>query len=72
MTFVDRLFVRWSAALARFLDMGVTADGHYIDVASRWAKKLTVIDAQTRQLVRQINVGKSPHGVWMLDHVARQ
>jgi YVTN family beta-propeller protein len=53
-------------------DMELSADGHYIYVASRWAKKLTVIDTQTRQVVRQINVGKSPHGVWTLDHAARQ
>ena len=52
--------------------MDLTADGHYIYVASRWAKKLTVIDTRTRQVVRQVNVGKSPHGVWTLDHAARQ
>jgi len=53
-------------------DMDLTADGHVIYVASRWARKLTVIDTRTRQVVRQINVGKSPHGVWTLDHAARQ
>ena len=53
-------------------DMELTANGHYIYVASRWAKKLTVIDTRTRQVVRQVNVGKSPHGVWTLDHAARQ
>ena len=52
--------------------MDLSADGHFIYVASRWAKKLTVIDTRTRQVVRQINVGKSPHGVWTLDHAARQ
>ena len=53
-------------------DMELTPDGHFIYVASRWAKKLTVIDTKTHQVVRQINVGKSPHGVWTLDHAARQ
>jgi len=52
--------------------MDLTADGHFIYVASRWAKKMTVIDTRTRQVVRQVNVGKSPHGVWTLDHAARQ
>ena len=52
--------------------MDLSADGRFIYVASRWAKKLTVIDTQARQVVRQINVGKSPHGVWTLDHAARQ
>lgn len=52
--------------------MDLSADGRFIYVASRWAKKMTVIDTKTRQVVRQVNVGKSPHGVWTLDHAARQ
>lgn len=51
--------------------MDITADGKYILVASRWAKKLTVIDIATRKVVRQVSVGKSPHGVWTLDHAPR-
>jgi YVTN family beta-propeller protein len=51
--------------------MDVSADGRYIYVASRWAKKLTVIDTTTKQVVRQVKVGKSPHGVWTLDHAPR-
>jgi YVTN family beta-propeller protein len=51
--------------------MEVSADGKLIYVTSRWVKKLSVIDTQTRAVVRQINVGKSPHGVWTLDHAAR-
>jgi YVTN family beta-propeller protein len=51
--------------------MDITADGKTILVASRWAKKLTVIDIATRKVVRQIPVGKSPHGVWTLDHAPR-
>ena len=48
--------------------MEVVAGGRLLLVSSRWAKKLTVIDTQTRQVVRQVSVGKSPHGVWTLDH----
>jgi YVTN family beta-propeller protein len=53
-------------------DMDVSADGRLIFLASRWAGKLTVIDTNTRQVLRQIKVGKSPHGVWTLDHAGRQ
>jgi len=52
--------------------MDLSADGQFIFVASRWAKKMTVIDTKTHKVVRQVNVGKSPHGVWTLDHAARQ
>jgi YVTN family beta-propeller protein len=51
--------------------MEVMAGGRYLLVTSRWAKKLTVIDTEARQVVRQVRVGKSPHGVWTLDHAAR-
>lgn len=51
--------------------MDLSADGRYIYVASRWIKKLTVIDTTTRKVVRQVSVGKSPHGVWSLDHAPR-
>jgi YVTN family beta-propeller protein len=53
-------------------DMDISADGKTIMVASRWAKKLTVIDTASRKIVRQVSVGKSPHGVWTLDHAPRQ
>ncbi|WP_431097526.1 YncE family protein [Polaromonas aquatica] len=49
----------------------VSRDGKQIMVTSRWARKLTVIDVATRKIVRQVNVGKSPHGVWTLDHAPR-
>lgn len=51
--------------------MDVSADGRWIYLSSRWAQKLSVIDTQTRKVARQINVGKSPHGVWTLDHAPR-
>ena len=51
--------------------MEVTADGKLLFVSSRWIKKMSVIDTATGQLVRQIKVGKSPHGIWTLDHAKR-
>jgi len=51
--------------------MEVTRDGKLLFVSSRWARKLTVIDLASGKLVRQVNVGKSPHGVWTLDHASR-
>ncbi len=51
--------------------MDLSADRRYIYFASRWIKKLTVIDTTTHKVVRQVGVGKSPHGVWTLDHAPR-
>jgi len=50
----------------------VLADGKTLMVTSRWARKLTFIDIDKKQVVRQVAVGRSPHGVWTLDHAARQ
>lgn len=51
--------------------MDVMSDGKTILLSSRWARKMSVIDMETGKVVRQIPVGKSPHGVWTLDHVGR-
>lgn len=51
--------------------MDVSADGKTLYVTSRWAKKLSVIDLVSQKVVRQVNVGRSPHGVWTLDHAKR-
>ena len=51
--------------------MEVSKDGKTLLLASRWARKLTVIDIPTRKVLRQVRVGKSPHGVWTLDHAGR-
>jgi YVTN family beta-propeller protein len=40
-------------------------------LTSRWAGKLSVIDIATRKMIRQVSVGRSPHGVWTLDHAPR-
>ena len=51
--------------------MDVSADGTLIMVGSRWAGKLSLIDVRQRKVVHQVKVGKSPHGVWTLDHASR-
>jgi YVTN family beta-propeller protein len=51
--------------------MEVMADGRTLLLTSRWSGRLTVIDVETRQVVRQVRVGRSPHGVWTLDHAPR-
>ena len=51
--------------------MEMLADGRTLLVTSRWARKLTFIDIERRQVVRQVAVGRSPHGVWTLDHAPR-
>ncbi|MDC8771212.1 YncE family protein [Roseateles albus] len=53
-------------------DMEVMGDGKTLLVTSRWAGKLTMIDTETKKVVRQVKVGKSPHGVYTLDHQPRQ
>lgn len=51
--------------------MDLMADGRTLLVTSRWARRLTRIDTQTRQVIGQVAVGRSPHGVWTLDHAPR-
>jgi YVTN family beta-propeller protein len=52
--------------------MEVLSDGKTILVTSRWARKLTLIDMEKKQVTQQVAVGRSPHGVWTLDHAPRQ
>lgn len=51
--------------------MDLSADGRTLYVSSRWIGKMTMIDTNSRAIVRQVKVGKSPHGVWTLDHATR-
>jgi YVTN family beta-propeller protein len=51
--------------------MDLLKDGNTLLVTSRWAKKLTMIDVDKKEVLRQIDVGRSPHGVWTLDHAPR-
>ena len=48
--------------------MDISSDGKTLYVTSRWAKKLSVVDLVNNKIARQVNVGRSPHGVWTLDH----
>jgi len=50
--------------------MDLSADGKTLLLSSRWARKLSVIDVPSRRVVRQVDVGRSPHGVWTLDNAA--
>jgi YVTN family beta-propeller protein len=51
--------------------MELLADGKTLLVSSRWARRLSVIDSSTGAMLVQVPVGRSPHGVWTLDHAAR-
>ncbi|WP_374592025.1 YncE family protein [Aquabacterium sp.] len=53
-------------------DMDLLADGKTLIYASRWARKLGVIDTTAHKVVHMVPVGRSPHGVWTLDHAPRQ
>ena len=53
-------------------DMEISTDRKTVYVSSRWIKKLSIIDLASGKLLKQINVGKSPHGVWTLEHAPRQ
>jgi YVTN family beta-propeller protein len=52
--------------------MDMMNDGKTLLVTSRWARRLTMIDIEQKKVVAQVKVGKSPHGVWTLDHAPRQ
>jgi YVTN family beta-propeller protein len=51
--------------------MDVLADGKTLLLTSRWSRQLTVIDTGTKQISQQVAVGRSPHGVWTLNHASR-
>lgn len=53
-------------------DMEVMADGKTLLLSSRWIKKATWIDIDKGQVIRQVDVGRSPHGIYTLDHAPRQ
>lgn len=52
--------------------MDLLADGKTLLVSSRWARKLSFVDLDSRKVLRQVPVGRSPHGVWTLDHASRR
>lgn len=51
--------------------MDVSPDGKTVLLTSRWAGMLSVVDVASRTIVRQVKVGRSPHGVWTLEHAPR-
>lgn len=51
--------------------MDLSADGRTLYVTSRWARKLSVVDLVSGKVSRTVPVGRSPHGVWTLDHARR-
>ncbi len=51
--------------------MDVSPDGRWLYVSARWSRKLLVIDTVERRVAQAISVGKSPHGVWTLQHAKR-
>jgi len=52
--------------------MDVTADGKLLYATSRWSRRLSVVDLEKKQVVQSVPVGRSPHGVWTLDHAPRR
>lgn len=52
--------------------MELMSDGNTLLLSSRWARKVTWIDVEKRQVIRQVGVGRSPHGIYTLDHAPRQ
>jgi len=51
--------------------MEVSADQKTLFISSRWIGRMSVVDIESGKLIRQIKVGKSPHGIWTLEHAAR-
>ncbi len=51
--------------------MDVSRDGKTLYATSRWTRRLSVVDLDSGRMLRQVKVGKSPHGVWTLDHAPR-
>jgi YVTN family beta-propeller protein len=49
----------------------VSADQKTLYISSRWIKKMSIVDMTTGQLLKQVSVGRSPHGIWTLDHAKR-
>jgi YVTN family beta-propeller protein len=48
-------------------DMELTADRRFLWVTFRFAKRVGIIDMNTRTLVKTIAVGRSPHGIYFFD-----
>jgi YVTN family beta-propeller protein len=51
--------------------MELTDDGKTLWATLRWVKKVAVIDVASRKVVKTIPVGRSPHGVYFMNHAPR-
>ncbi|MFC3108086.1 cytochrome D1 domain-containing protein [Undibacterium arcticum] len=51
--------------------MELTDDGKTLWVTLRWIKKVAVIDVASKKVIKLIPVGRSPHGVYFINHAAR-
>lgn len=51
--------------------MDVSVDGKQLLVTARWIRQLSVIDVASKKITQQVSVGRSPHGVWTLEHASR-
>jgi YVTN family beta-propeller protein len=51
--------------------MELTADGKELWVTARWRRMVSIVDTQAKKVTREIPVGKSPHGVFFIDHAKR-
>jgi len=51
--------------------MEVSSDQKTLYISSRWIKKMSIVDMSTGKLIKQVSVGRSPHGIWTLDHAKR-
>lgn len=51
--------------------MEVIDDGKYLWATLRWIKQVAVIDIAAKKVIKMIPVGRSPHGVYFINHAPR-
>jgi DNA-binding beta-propeller fold protein YncE len=51
--------------------MEVSADQKSLYISSRWIGRMSIVDIESGKLIRQVKVGRSPHGIWTLEHAKR-
>ncbi len=52
--------------------MEITADGKQAWITQRWIQKVGVVDLESKKIIAQIPVGRSPHGIYFRSHAARK
>jgi DNA-binding beta-propeller fold protein YncE len=50
--------------------MDLCADGRSLWVTARWAKRVVLVDLIDRRVIRNIRVGRSPHGIYLHNRAA--